>query len=322
MSERRELVIPVEWSQEALIAKAQRYVDSMLGEDRDDWKFALWSSFVLEFILRAALANFSPTLLADAKRDWSNLLHALGYPSTAKKFIPRSIPTTEVIERLSNILPAFNSELAGFSSRHTSQRNSELHSGEAAFEGVKHSTWLPLYYRTCNELLESTGRSLAIVFGNEEATTAQKLITALADDAAKAVKSTINAHATVWGKKDASERNKLAAQASLWATRHAGHRTKCPACNSDAIITGDPITAPSKTIKDDVITEKQQYLPNRFECISCGMKIAGLSQLSAAGLGDVYVNTTSYDAGEYYALEAEEFDGWEDDNNEPMEPND
>jgi hypothetical protein len=46
------------------------------------------------------------------------------------------------------------------------------------------------------------------------------------------------------------------------------------------------------------------------------MKISGLSQLTAAGLGDTYVNTQDYDASQYYASEPAEWDGYEPDNND------
>ena len=65
----------------------------------------------------------------------------------------------------------------------------------------------------------------------------------------------------------------------------------------------------------DMIKEKQEYLPSKFECIACGLKIAGLSHLSAAGLGDIYVQTSFYTPSEFYELE-DPADYWEDDNNE------
>jgi hypothetical protein len=306
------------WDVDAFLAKAQRYTEAMLSTDRDDWRFALWSSLTLEHLLRAALADFSPAMLADAA-DWNNLFSALGYEPTAKKFIPKSIPTADVITRLSAILPEFDAEIAGFCKRHTSQRNAELHSGEIAFDGQKPSSWLPLFYKASKVLLTSVEKDLAFLFGDDEAATAEKLIAAHADEAAKAVQGTIHAHKVVWEKKDQAERDKLSTQAKLWATRQRGHRVTCPACQSEAIVTGDSISAPQKTIKDDLITEKQEHLPSRFECIACGMKIAGLSQLAAAGLGDVYVQTISYDAGEYYAPpDHDEMEGWEPDNNEPQ----
>lgn len=303
------------WDVDALVAKAQRYAEKMLSAPRDDWEFALWSSLTLEFLLRADLADYDPALLADTK-DVNNLFSAVGLRPKAKKFIPKSISTKEVIDRLAAVYPEFNSELAGFSHKHTIQRNAELHSGQAAFDGIKPSNWLPLYYQTCTVLLIDLSFDLSHVFGKKEAETAEKLIEALADDAAKAVKATINAHATVWDKREKADRDKASSIASLWATKHAGHRVKCPACKSEAIVTGESISAPRKTISGDIITEKQEHLPSKFECIACGMKIAGLSHLTAAGLGDVFVQTQSYDASEYYSPPEDEWDGFEPDNND------
>jgi hypothetical protein len=304
------------WDSRALIAKANRYAEKMLEAPRDSWEFALWSSFCLEFLLRADLSDYDPALLADIK-DVNNLISAVGYPVNVKKFIPKTAATNDVVDRLSKVAADFTAELSGFSLRHTSLRNGELHSGHNSFEAKKHSGWLPLFYKTCKFLAEDLSITLADIFGDEEAATAEKLIAAFKDDAAKAVKATINAHSTVWKQKSDAERKKAENVSSVWATKHAGHRVKCPACQSEAIVTGDAISSPRKSINGDVITEKQEYLPSKFECIACGMKIAGLSQLAAAGLGDAFVNTQSFEASEYYSSsESDEWEGYEPDNNE------
>jgi hypothetical protein len=301
------------WNSDALVTKAKRSAEKMLEAPRDGWEFALWSSFCLEFLLRADLSDYDP---ADIK-DVNNLVSATGYPVNVKKFIPKTAATNDVIERLSKVATEFDAELSGFCLRHTSLRNGELHSGYNAFEGKKHSEWLPLFYKTCEFLAGDLGMTLADIFGAEEAITAEKLITAFKDDAAKTVRSTINAHSTVWRQKSDDERKKAVDISSVWATKHAGHRVKCPACQSDAIVSGDAISSPRKSIDGDVITEKQEYLPSKFECVACGMKIAGLSRLAAAGLGDTYVNTQSFEASEYYSSdESDEWDGYEPDNND------
>ncbi len=64
------------WSKDALLAKAQRYAQEMQSHSRDDWRFGLTSTFVLEFVARAALANINPALLADLK-SWNNLYFVL-----------------------------------------------------------------------------------------------------------------------------------------------------------------------------------------------------------------------------------------------------
>lgn len=189
---------------------------------------------------------------------------------------------------------------------------------QGTFDGQKPSTWLPLFYKASKVLLKSVDKDLVFLFGEAEAQTAKKLVAAHADEAAKAVQGTINAHRVVWEKKEQAERDLLVGQAELWAIRPRGHRVTCPACGSAAIVIGDSISAAQRSIEDDVITERQEHLPSRFECIACGMKIAGLSQLTAAGLGDVYMQTQSYDASEYYASPEQETEGWDADNNEPF----
>ncbi len=46
-------------------------------------------------------------------------------------------------------------------------------------------------------------------------------------------------------------------------------------------LTENRLPLPHKTIKEDEITETQEYLPTQFECIACGLKIFGLSRLNA-----------------------------------------
>ncbi|PKP71936.1 MAG: hypothetical protein CVT83_02495 [Alphaproteobacteria bacterium HGW-Alphaproteobacteria-5] len=306
---------PQSWDAEALYLKAERYVQHMSALDSDDWEYALWSSLSLEFLARAALANVSPALLADTDRSWSSLYHALGFVPTEEKFAPKSIAISEVFKRLTAILPDFTKEHESFGILHTGRRNAELHSGEPAFDGIKGSVWQPRFYQTCEVLLASMGMTLKDFVGNDEGEVAKKLIIAAADDSAKAVRGEIEAHKKVWIAKEENEREALGSQATVWATRQAGHRVSCPACGSQALVVGDPVSVPIQRLNDGEITETQEYLPNRFECIACGLKIAGLSRLNVAGLGDRYKKTLVYDAAEYYEPE-DDYAGYEDDNNE------
>lgn len=284
--------------------------------DSDEWEYALWSGFSLEFLARAALANVSPALLAETDKTWTSLYHALGFNPTEERFSPRSIAISEVFKRLMAILPSFTKEHEAFGILHTGRRNSELHTGEPAFDGIKGSVWQPRFYQTCEILLSSIGMTLDDFFGKDEANVATQLISAAADDSAKAVKGEVDAHKKVWQAKGEKERATLLAQASLRASRQAGHRVNCPACASPALIFGEPVSAPVQSLRDGEITEKQEYLPNLFECSACGLKISGLSRLTVVGLGDRYKKTQTYDAAEYYAPQDDYF-GYDEDNNEP-----
>ena len=301
------------WSKAALLAKAQRYAEEMLAHPRDDWRFGLQSTLVLEFLARAALANISPALLAEPK-SWANLYYSLGHSPTAPKFIPKSIDITEVFARLRDTLPTFTTELEGFSAQHVSRRNEELHSGGLPFDGLG-TTWIPRFYETAEVLLTAMGDDLVSLIGDDEAELAAQWIEASKDESAKSVAKAIAAHKTVWDAKDGEEKTRLAQQASVWATRQIGHRVACPACANEALVQGWPTSRPIRKLDGDFIIETQQYLPSRFECVACQLKITGLSQLSACGLGSTYNATFTYDAAEYYAPE-DEHPGYEDDNNE------
>jgi hypothetical protein len=307
---------PEIWDPNELYAKALIYVERLGELNSDEWEYALWSSFSLELLARAALANVSPALLAETDKGWSSLFHALGFTPTEERFVPKSIAISEVFKRLSAILPTFTKEHEGFGIQHTGRRNAELHTGEAAFEGIKASSWQPRFYKTCEILLGSMGMTLTDYLGSDEAKVAAQLIAAAADESAKAVKGDVEAHKKVWLAKEEDERTLLMSQAALWASRQAGHRVECPACGSQALVFGDPVAPSIRKLDKDEIVETQEHLPNQFECIACGLKITGLSRLTVVGLADRYKKTTVKDAAEYYASD-DIYAGFEDDNNEP-----
>jgi hypothetical protein len=299
--------VPHPWSREALFAKAQRYAEEMGSYSQDEWQFGLWSTLVLEILARAALAAKSPALLADLK-DWNNVYFGLGFDPTAPKFVAKSADMKTVLSRLRDVYPNFTIELESFAALHTARRNEEVHSGGTPFDVIGASTWLPMFYEACHTLLECMGEALESLFGVDEAKVAGTLMAAAKDHAAKAIGQTISAHRTVWDGKTADDRDNLAVQAAAWAMKSDGHRAKCPACGNDGLITGAPVASAKRTLDGDTVIEKQMYLPSRFECVACGLKINGYSQLSACGLGDPFAATTEYDAAEYYGQMAQDYD--------------
>jgi hypothetical protein len=300
------------WSADALLAKAQRYAEEMNAYSPEDWQYGLYSTFVLEFLVRAGLAKVSPTLLADSN-DWNNIYYALGGAPKAAKFIPKSIDISAAIKRLRDIFPEFTLEEEGFAAQHMNRRNGELHTASTPFDGAD-LAWLGPFYYTCANLLKFLKEDISSLVGAKEAKTVAAIIEAYRDESAKAVGKTIAAHKTVWDETEAAQREQASRQASAWATRQKGHRVKCPSCGSDALLTGNPISEAQLRIEEDLIVETQQYLPARFECIACHLKVAGLSQLSACGLGAPYKSTSTYNAADYYADQYAA--GFEDDNNE------
>lgn len=285
--------------------RAQRYAETMLEKDHTDWEFGFWSALTLEILVRASLANISPALVADGK-DWNNILYAIGTDPNQPKFNPKSAEISELLKRSENIFPNFTREMLNFSVSHINKRNSELHSGAVPFEGIGSSSWLPAFYSVCKVLVTEIEESLDTLLGTEIAKEAEAHIVALGDESAKSVKGTINAHKTIWKEKATEEKTKLSKQAETLSTRHHGHRVNCPSCDSVALVHGSSSGAPKTTVDEDGIIEKQTMLPASFECIACGLKIAGYSKLVACGLGDTYVSTSQYDAVEYFEIDIEE----------------
>ena len=303
------------WSAEALLNKAQSYAEEMLAFPHDDWKFALWSTLSLELLARSALSNISPTLVADTKGDWRNLLHALDIQPTIAKFNPRSISISEVFGRLKELIPSFTSELEDFCQSHMSKRNEELHSGSTPLVGTKGTSWLPTYYQACAVLLKSMNDSLERFLGETEADVAQTIIAASTDGSAKSVRQDIDAHKVVW-ENSTEDKELKALQSSTWATRQTGHRVSCPSCSCVAILSGEPIAPPLRSVSEDEITETFEYLPSRFGCVACDLRISGLSRLGAAGLGDTYKATFVYSGNEYFPPN-DDYSDYEADFNEP-----
>lgn len=291
------------WFEEPIFGKAFLYVERMESYTADDWQFGFWSALSLELLARAALTHISPVLLADTK-NWRNLVYALGGDPTAKKFSPTSVAVTEVFARLNELVPEFTQEVAGFCIQHADRRNSELHTGELAFTSLGTSQWLPRFYSACKILLESMGRDLSDWVSDPVA--AQAMIDSLEDAAAKAVDQDIKAHAQVWSNKDDEEQKKASVQATAWATRQAGHRAVCPACGSPALVQGSPSGTVATSVDDDDVVQRQTMLPSSFECIACGLRISGLSKLSACGLGDAFTAKSAYSAAEFFGLHTED----------------
>ena len=230
---------------------------------------------------------------------------------------PKSIDVSEVISRAEALYPDFTRELVNFCVLHLQRRNSELHSGSLPFDALNTSAWLPQFYAACGALLGALGVSVKQIFGADEADTAETLVQALKDDAAKSVKSTINAHKTIWDEKSTEEREKLAKQAEDRSSRSDGHRVQCPACSSVGLIHGAPAGPESSTYKDGLIVLRQPMLPSHFECNACGLKIVGYSRLSACELGGTFTATSYADPVDYFEDDfRDRFSGMDDDNNE------
>jgi hypothetical protein len=288
------------WSKDALFNKALIYVQKMEQHNADEWEYGFWSSLSLEFLCRSAIAHISPTLLA-AEKDWRNRYYALGYAPTATKFVPKSADTKEVLGILAELVPGF----AGFKDfciEHAGRRNAELHSGDLEFKNLEIGKWLPKYYAACKVVLEFIGKELGDFV--VDAATAEQLIAASQDEAAKAVQRDIVFYKKLWSQKD--DKDIASSRAQAWSSREKGHRVQCPACENTGLLRGVPQGAVTTKVHEDEIVQKQTVIPSLFVCIACGLKVMGLSKLVACGLGNAFTATSTSSPAEFFGLYTED----------------
>lgn len=292
-------------------------MERALNVPRDDDLFPFWASLSLELLARATLAHVSPVLLAEVTEpDGRNLLHALGLTPKIKNFVPKSLQTSDVLTRCEQIVPKFTKDLELFCRGLTNKRNEELHSGSLPFAHLQNHTWLPRFYEAATVFLEFQGKTLSDFVGTEEAKAADKMLTAVADEAAKSVQKLINAHAEVWKNKDQSERDALTLAAKKAARPWRGHVIDCPACASKALLHGEEIRQQPPVLENDELVVRSLMLPNELVCEGCGLTIKSHNQLYAAGLGSQYTNTATFDPVDFYADQQEPDDGGPEFNNE------
>ena len=308
--------VPEAWNFDALYSKALLYSEKMHEQDAGSRDHILYSCISLELMLRASLSRVSPLLLVETSNtNWSHLFAALGFEPIEKKYVPRSISVSHVIERLAKIYPEFSKEHQDFCKIHTERRNSELHSGENSFSRIKETSWLPNYYQAVNILLSSMDKGLTDILTDDELATSLKRIDALNDKNSDEAQKIVLAHKQVWSNKSDSSRKNAGKQALVWAKKQDGHRVNCPSCNSVGLLYGEPASSPKRSMEEDNVVEKFESLPTSFECIACDLKLSGLSKLTAVGLGERFQTKETFDFADFYEMQDSHYE-YEPDNND------
>ena len=290
------------WEKEPLISKAKLFFERAFDADRDESTFGLWCSLGLELLIRASLASISPTLLSSPDRSQKNLLYALNLKETSE---PKSIPVTDAIELCYSLFPEFTDTDRKNCRALVNRRNEELHSGSAAFDEYKPSSWLIGFYQACISLSEILGESIEVLFNENEAQTAKEMLATNQADVIKKVKTAIQAHKRVFKEKTPKDQEKLhesAENEGLYLSTQQHHRVKCPACGSCATVQGHPFGKEHITTTDDEITIRQAISPTSFSCPACGLKLSGYAELKEANVSEHYTRTTTYSPEDYYGL--------------------
>jgi hypothetical protein len=296
------------WDQDSLWQKAKTYAARAFEEERESPTFPFWASLSLEFLARAALARLSPTLLADPQGP-DNLLFALGIITTEK---PKSVAITTVYSRCQLVVPGFTKDLANACTSLSERRNSELHSGDPAFDGVGTSIWLGQFYKSCKALLAYQGKTLEDYIPADEVEVAEEMISALDSRYRSEAQRTIGESKAEFEKLSDEERATRTSQARLLtelAAREPGAKgVNCPACGRDSALSGTRIKATQPILEDGELHWENIYLPSKLQCDSCGLKLDGYPILQGAGLGGQFAEMERADPAQFFSPIEEYFE--------------
>ncbi|QRN96004.1 hypothetical protein JRI60_44425 [Archangium violaceum] len=290
------------WTYDLLWAKAASYMEKALAEPKDGAMFPFWASLAMEFLARAALASKHPVLLADPANE-KNILYTFGVSSP--DFHPKSIGVALVFERCRALMPDFLKEHASSCLSLANSRNEELHSGGKPFEKYETKNWLGSYYAACVPLLKFQGKSLQDFLGAAEAKAAEEMLKAKNEATEKKVKKLISSHANIFENKPEPEKAQLRKTAEIQAEQKrydGGHLTQCPACQSNATVTGEVVNTTGPNLEQGYLVFRSSVLPTGFHCAACGLTLDGHAALHAAGLGGQFTRTSKWDPLDYYVV--------------------
>ena len=291
------------WESPALWAKSELFFQHAFEMRRDDPIFGLWAAMGLELLARAAIASFSPTLLADPDQAQQNILHALNLGSM--KGPRKSIGAQKVVSLCKTLIAKFTDEDVKAANALINCRNDELHSGSCAFIEYSTQKWIVGFYRCCKTLSNQLGFTLEDLFGAEEAETAEAVLSNSMADVRTAVLDRISQHKKQFEEKEVGEQKLLFESnrvAMIQLSYMRNHKTKCPACGGLARMQGDPFGPERRSDEDEQIIIRQSVLPKSFDCDNCSLSLSKYGELLAAGMGDPYTRTSSYLPSEFYDL--------------------
>ncbi len=300
----------MDWSPDSLYAKAKLYAHRAHKEPVESALFGFWMTLSLEVLARAALASIHPVLLADP-REPDNIQYAFGI---VPKNPPKSIQAKALFARCSVFVKDFTDRMSGHCLILADRRNSELHSGLAAFENVDNSKWLPATYEVIEVLLKHIGRDLVGFFGAEHGQVAIRALNNRRDSLRKEVQEKLSAARKFYDAQTAewkAERATMAGAAISVLTK-GSKLTKvgdCPACKNKAVVRGESVTRGVVRIDEDkgVIRREVRVLPNSLRCPNCKLELSGFQELNEVGLGTIYSTEEEVDPIEFFGIDPEEY---------------
>ncbi len=254
----------------------------------------LWASLSLELLAKAALASIHASLVADPS-NIDSLFAACGRPYSS---IRKSIAAKTVFERMKHVSNEFLKDEESFCVEMASRRNSELHSGELPFSAMRDHAWVPRYWRVCQIILKSQGKTLSdwvaasTVVAAEEAIKSLRTAEVVSRKVSEAIKVFNERYPSDPDKKTVRSAKKGAAVNLPALFGHANADVidyqVCPACECRGYVSGerwgDEYVSPEDHDEPWKEFVDVQYMNSSFRCVECDLRLDGQDELRVAEL--------------------------------------
>lgn len=161
---------------EALYTKSQIYIARGLHAKHDEEYdvYQLWASLALELLAKSSLSGVHPALVADPEH-YHSIFAACGRPIGPDI---KTIAAKTLFARIGHLVPKFDQRSRQFCEQLALRRNSEIHSGESPFSGMKMSAWEGQFWFAVELLLSFQDKTLEEWLGAKDAKAPQKILTA------------------------------------------------------------------------------------------------------------------------------------------------
>lgn len=292
---------------EALYSKSQTYIIRGLkakGEENLE-EYQLWASMALELLAKSSLGSIHPALIADPTH-YQSLFAACG-----KHISPdiKTITAKTLFLRLSHIAKKFDSRIQKYCEQLALRRNSEIHSGESPFSGMKAEAWEWKYWYAIEIMLSMQSMELEEWLGAEDSKAPKQILI----DAEKAVQMAVKAridhtregfeslHKNKAKREELIEQSKAINAWKYWrefdfsVDSHSLH--DCPCCGAKGIMGGmlwqEEVT--DEFDEEDPFTEwvEKTYSVEEFICKVCNLHLSGTRELAATDLPEEFTETES-----------------------------
>ena len=276
---------------DTLWLKAKLFLNLALDaqESRSFDERALWASFALELLAKAALARVSPLLIAVPTEDGTNILIAAGLLRGDARF--ESIKAHTLFVRCSKAFKPFDDKQALAISR---ARNDYLHGGEPSFTRIPPDAWWPRYWAQAVVLVHAQDRTVEDLVGHPRSAIVEEQLARNAKNLEHRAEMLVErARQRLAQHRSGTMPARLAADwdRQVDLTAGLGHRAAhaCPACDNTGQLEGDDVI--DQTVQYERISEDDADVwvdltvgSDYFSCPECRLVLDGYDLLVQAGL--------------------------------------